>query len=175
MRPQLGLIIMCGQDCLRDGSAVSQALDGHPRDGLPLGGYPVAGRLGVVDAEDRTGRAQSKGANVHALVERLRSAEREIAQLQEALTSQRLIGVAIGLLAHRFSCSPEQSWQLLVRLSQTSNVKVREVARILVDAHAGRDAAADADVLASLASQLPGDGRPIWDGTPKDGAALWRK
>lgn len=86
---------------------------------------------------------------------RLRLAEREVAELKEALASQRLIGVAVGLLAHRFQCSPERSWGLLVRLSQTTNVKVREIARILVDAHAGGDVTADAEVLASLATQLP--------------------
>lgn len=86
---------------------------------------------------------------------RLRSAEREVAELKEALASQRLIGVAVGLLAHRFQCSAEQSWGLLVRLSQTTNVKVREIARILVDAQAGGNVTADAEVLAMLATQLP--------------------
>lgn len=97
------------------------------------------------------------GADVADLRQQLAAAERKIAELKEAVASQRLIGVAVGLLAHRFSCSPEQSWRLLVRLSQSSNVKVREVARILTDAHSGADVSADAEVLAVLADQLPGE------------------
>lgn len=98
---------------------------------------------------------------------RLRAAEREVAELKEALASQRLIGVAVGLLAHRFQCSPEQSWQLLVRLSQTTNVKVREIARVLTDAHAGGDVTADAELLAMLATQLPGENQKHHNSAPE--------
>lgn len=148
---------MCGQDFVRNGSAASPALEGRT-----FAAYPIVDHLAAVGAGGRVATVQSQpppGVDVAELVERLRSAEGQVAQLKGALTSQRLIGVAVGLLAHRFRCSPEQSWRLLVRLSQTSNVKVREVARILVDAHAGRGDAEDAEVLASLASQLPGDGQ----------------
>jgi hypothetical protein len=95
-----------------------------------------------------------------ALIERLRVAEDRIENLERALASQRQIGIAIGLLAHRFGCSPEQGWQLLVRLSQATNVKVRELARIIADAHCGQVRPGDAAVMATLAAQLPRDRRP---------------
>jgi len=131
-------------------------LSGHHIDAVPIGGHE--------SAEPECGTP-----DVAELMTRLRAAEAEVAQLREALASQRVIGVAIGILAHRFRCSPEQSWQLLVRLSQTSNVKVRELSRILVDAHAGHDVAADADVLAMVASQLPVGGQDLGLRTPKNG------
>jgi len=120
-------------------------------------GHPECGLLADRPVCDRPAGTQfATGVDATELMQRLHTAEREVAELKHALASQRLIGVAIGLLAHRFACSPEQAWRLLVRLSQTSNVKVREVARILADAHSGADVTADADVLAILATQLPG-------------------
>ena len=76
-------------------------------------------------------------------------------QLRIVLENQRQLGAAIGLLAHRFGCSTDKAWLLLVRLSQNSNVKVRVVAQILVEAFDGRPRPEDAPLRALLASQLP--------------------
>ncbi len=94
-----------------------------------------------------------------ALRQKLNSAEEKIDNLERALASQRQIGVAIGLLAHRFDCSPEKAWQVLVRLSQTTNVKVRDLSRVLADAHSGRIQPDDAATAASVAAQLPPEHR----------------
>ena len=53
--------------------------------------------------------------------------------LAASLSSRRLIGQAQGLLMERFSLDPEAAFALLRRLSQTSNVKVVEIARRLVE------------------------------------------
>ncbi|HEY5979776.1 MAG TPA: ANTAR domain-containing protein [Microlunatus sp.] len=78
----------------------------------------------------------------------------KIHHLEVALESQRLIGIAIGLVAQRAGCSSDDAWLHLVRLSQDLNIKVREIARILVDARNGRAAPADAPTLARLSARL---------------------
>jgi hypothetical protein len=84
----------------------------------------------------------------------------EIAQLHEAVRSQRDIGVAIGLMSARFGCSTEQAWRLMLRVSQDSNTKVRTVARILVATHDGAATPEDARTLQELLGQLPVSGWP---------------
>ena len=95
----------------------------------------------------------------------------EVAQLHEAVKSQRDIGMAIGLLSARFACSTEQAWRTMLRISQDSNTKVRTVARVLVTTHDGSAGAAELAVLASFADQLPASGwstarRPEEDSSP---------
>lgn len=80
--------------------------------------------------------------------------KRHVVNLQEAVASHQLIGIATGLLAHRFDCPPEDAFRALVRLSQTTNVKLRAVARILVDVHSQRLDVCDAQVAASLEGLL---------------------
>lgn len=53
--------------------------------------------------------------------------------LAEAIPSARLVGQAQGLLMERFSMDPPAAFSVLRRLSQTSNVKVVEIARRLVE------------------------------------------
>jgi hypothetical protein len=80
----------------------------------------------------------------------------QIRNLECAMESQRLIGVAIGLLAQRAGISSDAAWQHLVRVSQDTNIKVREIARILVDARNGRAQPGDAATLADVAGRLLG-------------------
>ena len=79
----------------------------------------------------------------------------EITQLREAVTSQRDIGMAIGLLSARYGCSTEQAWRTMLRISQDSNTKVRHVARVLVAIHDGTADAAAQALLASFVAHLP--------------------
>ena len=76
--------------------------------------------------------------------------EAEIAQLKDALARRQQIGVATGLLAQRFAISPERAWSLLVRLSQNSHVKVREIAQAVIDAHCGRLDPKEVEILSSI-------------------------
>ena len=85
----------------------------------------------------------------------------EIAHLQEAVQSQRAIGMAIGLLSAKYGCSTEQAWRTMLRVSQDSNTKVRTVARILVSVHDGTADADDQALLRTFERQLPASG---WQG-----------
>jgi hypothetical protein len=87
----------------------------------------------------------------------------EVAQLHEAVRSQRDIGMAIGLMSARFGCSTEQAWRTMLRVSQDSNTKVRTVARVLVSTHDGTADADDHDLLSRFVAHLPASG---WSGAP---------
>ena len=92
----------------------------------------------------------------------------EVAHLHEAMKSQRDIGMAIGLVSARFGCSTDQAWRTMLRVSQDSNTKIREVARVLVATH---DGSADAPALALLETfvgQLPPSGWPSRPGAGQD-------
>ncbi|MBD3945428.1 ANTAR domain-containing protein [Nocardioides ganghwensis] len=91
----------------------------------------------------------------------------EVAQLHEAVRSQRDIGVAIGLVSARFGCSTDQAWRTMLRVSQDSNTKVRTVARVLVATHDGTADAEDREVLQSIVHHLPASGWP--EGRPPRG------
>ena len=84
----------------------------------------------------------------------------EISHLQEAVKSQRDIGMAIGLLSARFGCSTEQAWRTMLRVSQDSNTKVRTVARVLVSTHDGTADAATRAQLDAFIAHLPPSGWP---------------
>jgi hypothetical protein len=84
----------------------------------------------------------------------------EVAQLHEAVKSQRDIGMAVGLLSARYGCSTEQAWRTMLRVSQDSNTKVRTVARVLVATHDGTAGHEDHETLARLVPHLPASGWP---------------
>jgi ANTAR domain len=86
---------------------------------------------------------------------RVAELEAEIAQLRDALARRQQIGVATGLLAQRFGISPDRAWSLIVRLSQNGHVKVREIARAVIDAHCGRINPIDVEILSSIERHLP--------------------
>lgn len=54
-------------------------------------------------------------------------------QLNEALTTRRTIGIAIGLLMERYEMNEHRAFQFLIRTSQTGNVKLRDVAAEIVE------------------------------------------
>lgn len=81
--------------------------------------------------------------------------ETEIEQLKEALARRQLIGVATGLLAQRFSISPDRAWSLLVRLSQNGHVKVRDIAQALINAHCGLNGPLEDKIIRAIESYLP--------------------
>jgi len=82
--------------------------------------------------------------------------EREIASLQEAVRTRTLIGTAIGILAERYGCTSEQAWALIGRVSSHTNVKARDVARVVVASADGSHDAGDRVLLDTLAPHLPG-------------------
>ena len=67
----------------------------------------------------------------HAAVAMANAQERE--QLQSAIEFRDLIGQAKGILMERFKITGEQAFQVLTRVSQHSNRKLRQVATELVE------------------------------------------
>jgi GAF domain-containing protein len=62
----------------------------------------------------------------------LRSAQTE-EHLRSAMATRTLIGQAQGILMERLKITPDQAFAVLSRMSQQSNVKLRELARRLVE------------------------------------------
>jgi len=56
-----------------------------------------------------------------------------VEQLNEALSTRKVIGQAIGIVMERYGIDQDRALEFLIRLSQTSNVKLRAVAAELVD------------------------------------------
>jgi hypothetical protein len=64
-------------------------------------------------------------------------AARLVGDLQAALGTRHVIGMAQGMLMERYQVGPDQAFGMLVRLSSTSNRKIRDLA---VELTRGRDA-----------------------------------
>jgi GAF domain-containing protein len=63
----------------------------------------------------------------------------EVHHLNEALASRQAIGVAIGVLIERFKMDEQAAFNFLVRVSNQSNTKLRDVASRLVADAIGSD------------------------------------
>ena len=66
------------------------------------------------------------------LHQRLAEAENSIKQLQTALTTARRIGAAVGIIMARLAVSEEEAFQTLVRASQNSHRKLRDIAEDVI-------------------------------------------
>jgi GAF domain-containing protein len=60
--------------------------------------------------------------------------------LTEALDSRRVIGQAVGIMMERYGIDEDRAFQLLVRTSSTSNIRLRAIAEELVRSVAGAPA-----------------------------------
>ncbi|MCA0296314.1 MAG: response regulator [Actinobacteria bacterium] len=76
--------------------------------------------------------AQSLALAVDRVISAQRAADRE-ANLQAAMESHRLVGQAIGILVERHRLMPAQAFQRLRAASQNRNLKLREVARRVIE------------------------------------------
>ncbi|BFP57070.1 ANTAR domain-containing protein [Streptomyces griseus] len=61
----------------------------------------------------------------------------ELEGLRTALRSRPVIDIARGILIASTPCTSEQAWQILVDASQDGNIKLREIARQLVESFHG--------------------------------------
>lgn len=143
----------------RDGAALRRDVSGSARDrqaraeqqDLDAGWSDrvAAGEDRDLAASDRADshddRARAHLSREHAAADRRRAAvdreraaqesseqEDEVRGLRAALRSRHVIGQAQGLLMARYSVSSETAFAVLVRLSQSSNAKLRDVAERLV-------------------------------------------
>lgn len=64
---------------------------------------------------------------------------REVSNLKQAIESRQLIGQAVGMVMERYGMDEARSFALLSRLSQEQNVKLRDLARQMVDERASQD------------------------------------
>jgi hypothetical protein len=62
---------------------------------------------------------------------------RHVDNLTAALASRQLIGQAVGMVMARYDLDDARAFAFLARMSSHENVKLRDVARRLVDAHKG--------------------------------------
>lgn len=65
-------------------------------------------------------------------------------QLETAMRSRAVIEQAKGILMGQRRCTAEEAFEVLVRLSQNSNRKLRDVAQALVDEAGGWTARGEA-------------------------------
>ena len=72
-------------------------------------------------------------AKVHADLDRARVMAQKIEQLHHALESRDIIGQAKGMLMERFHVDAAAAFDLLVSLSQRSNIPLADIARKLVE------------------------------------------
>jgi transcriptional regulator with GAF, ATPase, and Fis domain len=82
-------------------------------------------------AFDEDARGKGLVFAAHAAVA-LRSAQ-DKQSLRIAMTTRNLIGQAQGILMERFKMTAEQAFAVLARVSQQTNVKLRDVAQRLID------------------------------------------
>ncbi|MEW2260139.1 ANTAR domain-containing protein [Streptomyces sp. NPDC047869] len=65
--------------------------------------------------------------------DRLTALQEEVSQLRHAVVSHAVIDQAIGVVVAVGGVSAGQGWEVLRRISQHTNTKLREVARCLVE------------------------------------------
>ncbi|MEV2193003.1 ANTAR domain-containing protein [Streptomyces phaeochromogenes] len=78
--------------------------------------------------------AATSQAASHSASDSVQALRQEIDQLHQAMDSRPVIDMARGILMARFGCSTESAWEILVKVSQHSNTKLRGVADCLVEA-----------------------------------------
>ncbi|MFB6641594.1 ANTAR domain-containing protein [Streptomyces chartreusis] len=86
---------------------------------------------------------------------------REREQLLHAIETRPTIDMALGVLMAGFTCQQEDAWEILVEVSQHSNVKLREVAEVLTRGASGQPIPADLKnhLAAAVKARRGGHGR----------------
>jgi GAF domain-containing protein len=94
--------------------------------------------LGVLNLYSRTGDLSRHETiriaglfAAHAGIALVAARHRE--QMNDALASRKVIGQAIGLVMERYQIDDQRAFEFLVRISQSSNVKIRDVAQEMVN------------------------------------------
>ena len=99
----------------------------------PLGALNLySARTGAFDDRDVVELALAYA--VHATT--ALSSARRASTLQTAISSRHVIGMAQGIAMERYGIDQHQSFELLRRLSSTTNVKLRDVATQIVETRA---------------------------------------
>ncbi|GAA3841879.1 ANTAR domain-containing protein [Streptomyces chiangmaiensis] len=64
--------------------------------------------------------------------QRIFQLEEEVGQLKEAVASHAVVDQAIGMLVALGHVSPDQGWEVLREVSQHANIKLRNVAEMIL-------------------------------------------
>lgn len=64
--------------------------------------------------------------------DRILQLEREVQQLKEAVVSHAVVDQAIGMIVALGRVSPDQGWAVLKEVSQRTNIKLRNVADMIL-------------------------------------------
>ncbi|MGW9029197.1 ANTAR domain-containing protein [Streptomyces sp. NPDC055722] len=64
--------------------------------------------------------------------ERIFQLEEEVGQLKEAVSSHAVVDQAIGMLVALGHVTPDEGWQVLREVSQHANIKLRNIAEMIV-------------------------------------------
>ncbi|MEU4445376.1 ANTAR domain-containing protein [Actinosynnema sp. NPDC050801] len=99
-----------------------------------------------------------------SLTARIAGLEAEIVGLRKAVQTRTVIGQATGLISAVQGCTPQEGFQLLVRMSQHHNVKLHTIALKLLDLSA--ELGPRRAVRAVHASTEPDDGQVVVSGWP---------
>jgi DNA-binding response OmpR family regulator len=85
-------------------------------------------------------------------------AQTRVAQLRAALDSNRAIGTAVGMLISTLNLSAAEAFQVLVRASQNTNRKLRDLAGDVISA---KSLPFPAEVVVDLVQQVTGASEPL--------------
>ena len=127
------------QDAARDGvgSSLSIPVPVQREVGAALNIYSTSGHAfddsSLALAETFAAYAGVALANMHLYQAQGKVAE----QLQTAMQSRAVIEQAKGLLVGQRRCTPEEAFDILIKLSQDTNRKLRDVAQALIDSATG--------------------------------------
>lgn len=107
----------------------SQLAVGLYDDGKSLGGLNLYSTIESKVRDEAVHAAQLFARHATIALEKAQDKH----QLNEALTTRKVIGQALGIIMERYQIDEDGAFQFLVRASSTSNIKLRDVAAELVD------------------------------------------
>ena len=93
--------------------------------------------------------------------------EEEVEQLKEAVASHAVVDQAIGMVVALGRVTPDEGWEVLKEVSQHTNIKLRNVAELIVVW--GRTGDMPADIRAELAEAVERYGPTQIPGAPPAG------
>ncbi|MBR8639816.1 ANTAR domain-containing protein [Streptomyces tuirus] len=98
--------------------------------------------------------------------ERILELQEEVQQLKEAVVSHAVVDQAIGMIVALGRISPDQGWTVLKEVSQHTNIKLRNVAELILVW--GRTAEMPRDIAAALEEALDRVGPTQVPGAPPE-------
>ncbi|MGQ4384025.1 ANTAR domain-containing protein [Streptomyces sp. SAS_270] len=71
-------------------------------------------------------------SSVDATTDEIFELQEEIGQLKQAITSHAVVDQAIGMMVALGRVTPDQGWVVLQEVSQHTNVKLRDIAEMII-------------------------------------------